>query len=227
MFKNKVIRFLIIGLVIVFSGYLVPLQHEISWWVVLMMIVTFGLAIKNKKYLFWICLLSLVITNLVINDLLFFRLQDGSVTFDSEQSFWKYPGIEESIQRYGEEGLIIPFRVRDIFYSSYLKFFVWLVNFSKLLSPDFWIKTIGFAGSWLLILGVIDYLKDKQKNINFLIWFLLILATSAIRMMGSSQKFIFLALPVIFYWIFRGLNTHKGSKDYLLTVGLLLLDFLL
>lgn len=188
------------------------------------MVLSFWFIFKQKKKYFWLFSLGLIVLNLIANDLLFLRFSRPFVMFDGEQSIWNYPGVSKAIIRYVNEGLFLPFHFRNLFYSGYLKFFLWLVNFSKLLSPYFWLKIIGFSGSWLMVLGLIDFLKDKRKDIGILVWFLLILATSSMRMIGSSEKFIFLALPVIFYWIYRGLKVNKYG---FLLIGLVIFDLLL
>ncbi|MCW1949649.1 MAG: hypothetical protein KIH89_004400 [Candidatus Shapirobacteria bacterium] len=200
------------------------LINSFSWWISLLMFWSFWFIFKQKKKYFWIFLLGLVILNLIINDLLFLRLDKPFILFDWEQSIWNYPGVTKSIERYRYEGLFLPFHLRNLFYSAYLKFSLWLINFSKLLSPYFWIKAIGFSGGWLMFLGLADFFKDKNRDLGILVWFLLILATSSWRMIGSSEKFIFLTLPVVFYWIYRG---FKVNKYKLLLAGLLIFDLLL
>lgn len=214
---------LVLGMVSVNSGGLM-LIRSLPWWVSLTMFLSFWFVFKQKKRYFWLFLLALVVLNLIANDLLFLKFSKPFILFDWEQSIWNYPGVTKSIERYINEGLFLPFCLRSLFYSDYLKSFLWLINFSKILSPYFWLKTIGFSGSWLMTLGLMDFFRDKKRDLGILIWFLVVLATSAWRMIGSSEKFIFLALPVVFYWIYRGIRTNKYK---LLLVGLLIFDLLL
>jgi len=220
---DKFLGLLVLGLVVNNSDSL-KLIKILPWWISALMILSFWFIFKQKKKYFGIFLLGLLILNLVVNDLLFLKLNKPFVLFDWEQSIWNYPGVTRSIDRYINEGLFLPFHLRNLFYSDYLKLSLWLINFSKILSPYFWLKTIGFSGSWLMILGLADFFKDKKRDIGILVWFLLILATSALRMIGSSEKFIFLVLPVVFYWIYRG---FKVNKYKFLLISLLVFDLLL
>jgi hypothetical protein len=131
--KLDLIKVLIVFLV---SPFLIKVL-EVPIWIALIMLCLWFLTIRFKNKIYWLILafLILVIVNLYVNRLLYFDINTERVNFDLEQSFLKYPGVGESIVRYKQEGLWLPYFLRKIFYSPYLIIFSWVSLVFKLLSP--------------------------------------------------------------------------------------------
>jgi hypothetical protein len=150
-----------------------------------------------------------------------------SVSFDAEQSFWNYPGIRTSILRYEQEGLWLFYSARGYFYSSYLIFFSYFNKVVNLLSPLFWVRIIGFSGFSLFLLGIISYFKNGFKKYYVGIWFVVIILSSALRVLGDSVTAIYLTIPVIFVLIREGLKSDFFKKYQTYWWLIFLLDLLL
>lgn len=222
---NKLDIFKVVILVLV-----LPISTKIftiDFSVVLVMIVLWFLLFRFKAKIAWLVLLILIIINLQINRLLYFDLDSLKISFDFEQSFFKYPGIGESITRYKQEGLWLPFFFRNIFYSSYLIVFSLIGSFLKLMSPLFWVKILGFSGFSLMISGIIHFFKKNNKNYIFIWWFLLVIITSSLRVLGDNQIAVFLNLPVVIYWFYLGFKSNLFKKYYIYWYLLFVIDLLL
>lgn len=217
---------LFIGIILLLSSLFGVLIENPFWYLILILCLWF-LFRKIKSNFSWGILIILLLLNLGLNRLVYFKLNPASFSFDKEQSFLAYPGISESIARYKYEGLWIPYSLRNIFYGKYLILFSWLVNMSKLISPLFWVKTIGFSGSFLMFQGVIIYLIDSKRNIKIGVWFLLVIISSSLRVLGDTNKFVLLALPPIIYWMNNGLKQPIFRYHWLYFYSLLALDFIL
>lgn len=222
----KIKGWLIVILVLIMSS-LSKNVLVVPWWINLVGLILWILVVKIKPKYSWLCLVLLGLVNLNFNRLLYVGWRPFWVSFDREQSFWDYPGLREAIVRYGNEGLWLPYRLREVFYSSYLLFFSYLTGVVKLLSPLFWIRIVGFSGFGLLLLGWIDYFKNGFKKWYVGVWFLIIILTSAMRVLGDSVTAIYLTLPMLGLVMFRGVKS-KFFKDYQLYWWLLfLIDILI
>jgi len=223
--KNK-LDLLKVLLVILISPLLIKV-FNISLVYTLIMLSLCCLLFKFKNKIGWLIFLILIILNLQLNRLLYIDVNHLKISFDWEQSFFKYPGIGESIFRYHQEGLWLPYFFRNIFYGSYLVLFSWISSIMKMLSPIFWVKTIGFSGLSLMVLGIIQYFKKTNKNYLVVWWFLLIIITSSLRVLGDSLTAIYLALPVIIYWLYLGCKNEIFRKYQRYWYILILLDIFL
>lgn len=200
---------------------------SMSVWVTLLILSSYLILNKSKSKFNWVILIILVLVNLTVNRLLYIKLNPINISFDLEQSYLGYPGIDTSLVRYYKEGLWLPYSFRNIFYSSYLQIFPWIGGIAKLLSPLLWIRLIGFSGFYLLFLGIISFFNIKFKNIYYMWYFLLIILSSALRVLGDSATAVYLALPVIMYWIYLGVNNKYFKKYFGFWCGLLMMDILL
>ncbi|MFA5750168.1 MAG: hypothetical protein WC895_03020 [Candidatus Shapirobacteria bacterium] len=213
-------------IVLLISPFLVKI-FSMPLGIALITLVLWFLIVKFKNKIAWLVFLILILVNLYINRLLYFDINSWKVSFDLEQSFFKYPGIGEAIIRYRQEGLWIPYLLRNIFYSSYLILFSWISLIMKLLSPIFWVKMIGFSGFSLMVAGIIHFFKTKNKNYFMVWWFLLILITSSLRVLGDSFVAIYLTLPVIIYWLYLGFKSKLFENYHMYWYILFLIDLLL
>ena len=121
----------------------------------------------------------------------------------------------------------MPYSLRNVFYGSYLKIIPWIGGVFKLLSPTLWVKMLGFSGFSLLLLGMILYFKNTNKNIIFLYLFGGIIFSSALRVLGDSVVAIYLTIPIIIYLIGLGINNKIFKKFYIFWYGLVIIDILL
>lgn len=200
---------------------------QMPWWLNLSMILLWLVTVKVKPKYAWIFLVLLVVLNLNLNRLFYFKINPLLVSFDKEQSFLDYPGIRESIIRYKQEGLWLPYRLRGCFYSSYLIIFSYLTGVVKLLSPLFWIGIIGFSGFSLFLLGWIDYFKKGFRGWYIGFWFLVVILSSGWRVLGDSVTAIYLTIPVIIVLIKEGLKSNFFKKYQIFWWLLFLVDILL
>lgn len=200
---------------------------QVPWWLNMSMGLLWLAVVKIKPKYSWIFLVLLAVFNLNFNRLLFFKINPLVISFDNEQSFLGYSGIRESIDRYKLEGLWIPYQLRNYFYSSYLIFFPYLTGVAKLLSPLFWIRIIGFSGTLLFGLGIISYFKKGLKKAYVGWWFLVVVLSSALRVLGDSVTAVYLTLPTVIVFMFWGIKTDFFKKYQLYWCLLFLLDLLI
>lgn len=222
--KNK-LDWLKVLLVILISPLLTKIL-DISWIYTFIILLLSYLFFKFKNKIWWLVFLVLIVVNLQLNRLLYIDVNHLKISFDLEQSFFKYPGVGESIIRYHQEGLWLPYFLRNIFYSSYLVLFPWISSIMKMLSPILWIKTIGFSGISLMVLGIIQYFKKTKKDWFVVVWFLLITITSSLRVLGDSLTAVYLALPVIIYWLYLGCKNEIFRRYQVYWYILVFLDIL-
>jgi len=213
-------------LVILISPLLIKILNISCIYTVITLLLSY-LFFKFKNKTWWLVFLILIVVNLQLNRLLYIDVNHFKLSFDLEQSFFKYPGVGESIIRYRQEGLWLPYFLRNIFYSSYLILFSWISSIMKMLSLIFWIKTIGFSGISLMVLGIVEYFKKTKKDYFVVGWFLLIITTSSLRVLGDSLTAIYLALPVIVYWLYLGCKNEIFKKYQIGWYILILLDVFL
>ncbi len=222
--KNK--EYIIVALVILISAYFKRFWQT-SWWINLLMILLWLGVVRIKPKYSWVFLILLTIINLNLNRLFYLKVNPISFSFDQEQSFFDYPGIREAIDRYAQEGLWFPYRLRTIFYSSYLIFFSYLTGVAKLISPLFWIRIIGFSGFTLFLLGIISYFKSGFKKYYVGFWFLIVILSSAGRVLGDTVTAVYLTIPAIIILLINGVKNDLFKKYHFFWYLLFLLDILL
>jgi len=222
---NK-INLLKLGVVLLISPILIKVLN-MPILVTLIMLICFFLVVKFNSKLNWLILLFLILMNLQINRLLYLNIHTWKISFDMEQSFLKYPGIIDSINRYRLEGLWIPYILRNIIYNKYLILLPWFSLVMKNLSLLFWIKILGFSGASLMTVGIVSWFKTRDKNYYLLYWFLLIIVTSSLRVLGDSQTAVYLTLPVVICWWYFGFKSKIFEKYSIYWYLLILVDLLL
>ena len=191
------------------------------------MVLLWFLLSKLKIKYAWIVLVILVLFNLNLNRLFYISINSINFSFDSEQSFFNYFGIQKSILRYKQEGLWLPYLLRNVFYSSYLKILPWLNNVAKMLSPLFWIRLLGFSGALIFVLGIISYFKNKFDKWYIGFWFLLVIISSSLRVLGDTVTAAYLTLPAIIYFIILGSKNKFFEKYQIYWYLLFLIDLIL
>jgi len=203
------------------AGELVYKIFDFSWWIVMMVLIGWFLFLKLPKKIGWILLPILFLAVLTINKL--FNM--GS--FDWEKIVWTNSDYLKLINRYGQEDLWLPFRIRNLFYSSWLLIFSWLNLVFKLLSPAFLVRMLGFSGLFLVFFGLIKFFKNKNKFFGPLWWWLVVVAASGFGMLVDSKSALILALPAIIYFMYLGVvnKTFEKYKKYWWV--LLIIDILL
>ena len=94
--KRKILVIILIAIISPLIGRMMTMPA----WVSLVMIAIFWLVNKSKNtFILVILIVILVVVNLIINRLLYINLNPIGVSFDREQSYLDYPGIENSISR--------------------------------------------------------------------------------------------------------------------------------
>lgn len=226
--KTKKIDLIKVAVIFFISPFLTKVL-DIPFEIALIMFGLWFLALRAKNKFFWLIIIFLVLIlfNLYINRLLNITLSPLSISFDIEQSLFKYPGLRESIVRYKQEGLWLTYFLRNIFYSFYLIVFSWINIIFKFLSPLLWVKMIGFFGLNLMVLGIIHFFETKNKNYFMIWWFLLVIMSSSIRVLGDSLAGIYLTIPVIIYWWYLGFKSKYFKKYYIFWYVLFFIDLLL
>ena len=96
-----------------------------------------------------------------------------------------------------------------------------------MLSPIFWVKMIGFSGVSLMVAGIIHFWQSKNKNYFMIWWFLLVIISSSLRVLGDSVMAIYLTLPVVVYWLYLGFKSKLFKSYYIYWYILFLIDLLL
>lgn len=194
-------------------GQLFYKVFDFSWWLVILFLLMWFLFLKLPKKFSWIFLVVLFFLVLFINKLFTVHLNPLVYSFDWEKIVWTNPGYLKLINRYWQEDLWLPFRIRNLFYSSWLLFFSWLDLVFKLLSPVFLIRMLGFSGFTLILSGLIQFFKNKKKNWCPLIWWLVVVMSSGCGMLTDSKKSLILALPAIIYFMYLGIK-NKSFNNY-------------
>jgi hypothetical protein len=217
---------LILGMVILIS----PITRRIivtPLWITLLTFVLWVLLFRLKLKHNWLIFIVLIPLNFYVNRLLSVNINPVNLSFDREQSFLSYTVINNSIGRYQNEGLWIMYSLRSLFYSNYLILFSWVSNILKILSLSFWIKILGFSGTILLILGLINFFKKNINFIKILSWIIVILITSSLRVLGDSNTYILLLYPVLFYFVYLGTKSIYFIKYYYIWFLFFVLDIIL
>jgi hypothetical protein len=86
---------------------------------------------------------------------------------------------------------------------------------------------IGFSGFSLMVAGIIHFFQSKNKNYFMIWWFLLVIMTSSLRVLGDSVAEIYLTLPVVVYWFYLGFKSKLFEKYHIYWYILFLVDLLL
>lgn len=205
---------------------LLPRIFYIPWWLIVLILLLLWLSIKYPKS-FLLVAPILFLLDLWINNLLTFNFQSMTYSFNWEKIVVTNPGYLKLIDRYWHEDLWLPFRLRNIFYSSWLLLFSWLNLLFKLWLPTFLIQVLGYSGWYLFVLGIIDYFKNIKREIWPLLWWLVVTGASALGMLVDSISALILALPSLVYFMYLGVNNKYFNKWWKIWLILLVVDILL
>ena len=228
MFVFKDWRKLAMVILSLLAGELVYKIFDFSWWMAGLVLVGWLLFLKLPKKVSWILLPILFLAVLAINKL--FNM--GS--FDWEKIVWTNPDYLKLINRYWQEDLWLPFKIRNLFYSSWLLIFSWLNLVFKLISPAFLVRMLGFSGVYLIFFGFVQ-LFSRSGGISLrskklwqpLIWWLVVVAASGCGMLVDSKSALILALPAIIYFMYLGVDNKIFEKYQKYWWLLLIIDILL
>ncbi len=222
---NKNIWFL----VLVLSVLVMPLSESFCRLpLVTIIIVTFGFFILLKFPKSWFLILPILfLLNLSLNELFVFDIRSLDYSFDWEKMVITNPGNIKMIDRYWHENLFLPYRIRNIFYLPWLLVFSWLNLIFKLISPVFLIRVIGYSGFFLLFLGIIKFVQEKNKKWFFILWALTIIMSSGLGILVDSKKAMVLTIPAIIYFIYLAIKKNKIKKVWICWFILFLIDLIL
>jgi len=195
-------------------------------WLIVLIIFLLWLSIKKPKSL-WIVVPILFFVDLWINNLFTLDLTTFNYSFDWEKMVISNPGYLKLIERYWHEDLWLPFRIRNIFYSSWLLFFSWLNLVLKLWSPKFLILVLGYSGFFIFVLGIIEYFKNKKRIIWPLFWWLTVTWASALGILVDSKSALILALPALFFYMSLGVKGLNFRKLWIIWLILIVVDILI
>lgn len=170
----------------------------------------------------WPILIILGLINLRINELLSI---EGwmKFSFNLEKINLTNPAYLKIIERYWHDNLLIPYRIRTIFYGNWMLVFLWIDSALKLLSPIYWIRLWGFSLSLVMGLGVEKILKENKWLIPTL-WLSAVVATSALGIMIDTRKSLILALPVVVQLIIYGVKNKRFAKLKWIILMLIIID---
>lgn len=199
---------------------------SLSWTLVALVLAMLWLSIKKPKSL-WIVIPILFLLDLWVNNLFSVNLKPLVFSFDWEKIVMTNPGYLKLIERYWQEDLWLPFRLRNIFYSPWLLLFSWLNLLFKLWSPTFLIQVLGYSGCFLFILGLVEYFKSKERKIWPFLWYLTVTVASALGMLIDSKSALILALPAIIYFMYRGVKNKSFDEWWIIWLILIVVDLLI
>lgn len=179
---------------------------DFSWWMVVAVLVGYFLFLKLPKKIGWVLLPILFLLVLSVN-----KLFSGD-SFDWEKIVWTNPGNLKLIERYGLEDLWLPFKIRNLFYTSWLLVFNWINLVFKLISPEFLTRMLGWSGFSLTLFGVIQFFKNKKRFWQPLIWWVVVVMAAGWGILIDSKSALILALPAIIYFMYLGVNNETFKK---------------
>jgi len=193
---------------------------------IIIIIVGFFLLFKFPKSWFLI-LPVLFLLNLSLNKLFVFDIKSFTYSFDYEKIVITNPNNIKMIDHYWHEDLLLPYKIRNLFYSPWLLCFSWLDLTFKLISPVFLVRIIGYSGSFLLFLGIIEFIRDKNRKWFFCLWVLTVILSSGLGILVDSKKAMVLAIPSIIYFMYLAIRQNKLNKLWVYWVILFLIDLIL
>lgn len=195
---------------------------------ILIIFTTIGyiLFFKYKKTGFFILPL-LFLSTLYLNKLFTFKITPFEYSFDWEKIVISNPNNIRLIENFWHENLWMFYRIRNLFYSYWLLGFSWLDLIFKLLSPIFLIRVLGYSGFFLFFLGVIRFIKDKNRKWQPVLWILTVTMASGLGILVDSRKAIILAIPAIINFIFWTIKQKNFNNFWVYWVILFLIDLIL
>lgn len=209
------------------AGHLFYKIFDLSWILLVIMGASSLILLKTQKKWWYIWLAVLFLINLAVNKLFTVEIRPFGYSFNFEKIIITNPGNLDLIKKYWSEDLWMLYRLRNIFYSSFLVVLLWIDSVLKLLSPVFWIRILGYSGFLVTFLGIIRYFKNKVKSLAWIWYFMTIILSSALGILIDSKSAVILALPVIIYWMYLGITDKNFDKYKKWWCLLLIIDFLL
>lgn len=147
--------------------------------------------------------------------------------FNYEKLVLFNPNYLRLIDRYRSENLFLPFKIRNLFYSSWLLTFIWVDLIFKLLSFTFLSNILGYSGLILFILGLINYFAKNNINWSPFFWILTVISASGLGILIDSKKALILAFPAIIYFLFYGIKSKYFANMWKLWLTFFVIDLLL
>ncbi len=215
--------------ILILSVLVMPLTESFCRLPLVAIIITiigFFLLFKFPKSWFLI-LPVLFLLNLSLNKLFVFDIKSFTYSFDYEKIVVTNPNNIKMIDQYWHEDLLLPYKIRNLFYLPWLLGFSWLDLTFKLMSPAFLVRIIGYSGSFLLFLGIIEFIKDKNRKWFFCLWGLTVVLSSGLGILVDSRKAMVLAVPSVIYFIYLAVRNNKLNKLSIYWVILFLIDLIL
>lgn len=173
---------------------------EMDWKVGLAVIVLWLVAQRNKYFLVLVMPIVFLI-NLNINHFFTINLRPFEYSFNLEKMVITNPGNLEVVETYWKNDVVVPYRVRNIFYGDWLVLRLWVMNILKIMSPVYLVRTIGFLGFGMLFL-------TKPKKEEFF-WIATVVVSSALGILVDSNMSLVGALPALIFWWQRGIRHEK------------------
>lgn len=178
---------------------------------------------RHRKLTFPI-LVVLFFINLHINKL--FGINDWHLNFDFEKINLSNPEYLKIIDKYRLNDVWTPYRLRTWFYQGWMNIFLWIDSVFKILSPIFWVRLMGFGGSTVFFVGLVDFLKNKS-NLKYIWWMVAVVLSSGLGIQLDTRTEIVLALPVLILIMAGGLNNGWVRKKWWLVGLLVFVDLIL
>lgn len=216
-------------LILLINLFFLPLSSilfSLPFYVIVFMFTGFFLIFRFPK-LSIIILPILFLLTLHINNFFSFSLKNFYFDFNWEKLVISNPNNLRLIDRYRNENLFLPFKIRNLFYSPWLLTLNWVDLIFKLISFTFLSNIMGYSGLILLLLGLINYFEKNKKNWSPFIWMLTVVSASGLGILVDSKKALILAFPAIIYFLFYGIKSKYFNFLWKYWLSFLVIDLLL
>jgi len=141
--------------------------------------------------------------------------------FDLEKINLTNPQYLKLIDKYRYDDVGMIYTLRMWFYSAWLNVFLWIDSILKILSPVFWVRTLGFSGAFLACLGL------NKINKKWWWWFLAVVVSAGLGILIDTKMAVVLALPVIVLTMLSGLKSKFVHKYWWILIILVAVDLIL
>ncbi|MFA6518437.1 MAG: hypothetical protein WCV93_02170 [Candidatus Shapirobacteria bacterium] len=195
------------------------------FWVYLLIIFAYIASSKSKLFILPV-IFVLFFVNLHVNSL-FGLSRQLKPDFNLEKINITSPISIQKVAQYYYDDVYTPYRIRHFLYSQWLTVFVWISSVLKLLSPIFWVRLMGFSGSILIFLGVIEYIKNDFSPRYWFWWFFIIIFSSGLGINLDTRNSIFLSLPILINLVILGFKSKLFISIQKYWWLLLFVDFIL
>lgn len=154
--------------------------------------------LKTSIMVVW--LIFLFIGNLYVSEVINFPfdIQESQLIFNS-------PEINYHIKRHQEDALYLPYKIRQLVYSSPVFFYASISNFFDLITIKNISDILLLANVYPLFLGLYEITSERNRLRNFiLLSFLITLITTGIDRSADKFQSLYLLFPMFIYLIFLG-----------------------